>query len=46
MSSQVEHPEVEGCAARLVVYDAQSQDMSAVQGIYAWHVLHGLATFE
>lgn len=46
MSLQAEHSEVEDCAAPIVVDDVQPQDMSAVQGIYAWHVLHGLATFE
>lgn len=35
-----------GCAPHIVVDDAQPEDMAAVQGIYAWHVLHGLATFE
>ena len=35
-----------GCAPHIVVDDAQPDDMAAVQGIYAWHVLHGLATFE
>jgi L-amino acid N-acyltransferase YncA len=30
----------------IVVRDATEQDMSAVQVIYARHVLHGLATFE
>ncbi len=30
----------------LIVRDATTPDMSAVQAIYAHHVLHGLATFE
>ena len=33
-------------ATELIVRDAQSADMAAVQAIYAHHVLHGLATFE
>lgn len=45
MDSQLAHP-AGGCAARIVVDDALPQDMAAVQNIYAWHVLHGLATFE
>lgn len=35
-----------GSAPHISVSDAQPDDMEAVQGIYAWHVLHGLATFE
>ena len=35
-----------GGAPHIIVNDAQPDDMAAVQGIYAWHVLHGLATFE
>lgn len=31
---------------RPLVRDAEEADMSAVQAIYAHHVLHGLATFE
>jgi len=30
----------------LIVRDATTPDMAAVQLIYAHHVLHGLATFE
>ena len=30
----------------IVVCDAADTDMAAVQSIYAFHVLHGLATFE
>jgi L-amino acid N-acyltransferase YncA len=30
----------------MVVRDATEQDMAAVQAIYAYHVMHGLATFE
>jgi len=32
--------------APILVRDAGEADMSAVQQIYAFHVLHGLATFE
>ena len=45
MDSQPLRPDA-GCAPHIVVDDAQPDDMAAVQGIYAWHVLHGLATFE
>lgn len=31
---------------RVVVRDSKEADMAAVQGIYAHHVLHGLASFE
>jgi L-amino acid N-acyltransferase YncA len=30
----------------ILVRDAAEADMSAVQAIYAHHVLHGIATFE
>lgn len=35
-----------GCAPQISVSGAQPDDMAAIQGIYAWHVVHGLATFE
>jgi phosphinothricin acetyltransferase len=31
---------------QVIVRDAQSEDMAAIQAIYAHHVLYGLATFE
>lgn len=45
MDSQLLRPS-SGCEQQFVVCNAQPQDMPAVQSIYAWHVLHGLATFE
>ena len=35
-----------GAKQGLIVRDATTPDMTAVQTIYAHHVLHGLATFE
>ena len=35
-----------GHVAQLVVRDAVDEDMSSVLSIYAFHVAHGLATFE
>lgn len=32
--------------SRLIIRDAQAEDMADVQRIYAHHVLHGTATFE
>lgn len=45
MDSQPLHSSA-SCAPHIIVDDAQPDDMAVVQGIYAWHVLHGLATFE
>ena len=42
----MELPTLSAGQAQLVVEDAQPRDMAAVQGIYAPHVLRGLATFE
>ncbi|HUO92588.1 MAG TPA: GNAT family N-acetyltransferase [Rhizomicrobium sp.] len=36
----------DGIANGIVVRDAVEADMAAVQAIYAFHVLHGLASFE
>jgi L-amino acid N-acyltransferase YncA len=33
-------------ASQILVRDAAAADMTAIQAIYAHHVLHGLATFE
>jgi len=33
-------------SVRVIVRDAATADMQAIQAIYAHHVLHGLATFE
>jgi L-amino acid N-acyltransferase YncA len=35
-----------GSPGGLLVRDATASDMASIQGIYAHHVLHGLATFE
>ncbi|RPI46971.1 MAG: N-acetyltransferase family protein [Betaproteobacteria bacterium] len=33
-------------AATVAVRDSRPEDVAAIQAIYGWHVLHGLASFE